>query len=144
MSEPSDQHGVAVTVLAVDDQPVFRHTARELIAATDGFQQVAEAGSGEQALALAAELHPELVLVDVRMPGMDGIETARRLIDQEPGTVVILVSLEAVVDLPATVAEAGAAAHIRKQELSPRALRALWRAHGHRHTARHAGADPAA
>ena len=101
MSEPSDQQHGAVTVLAVDDQAVFRHTARELIAATDGFQQIAEAGSGEQALALAAELHPELVLVDVRMPGMDGIETARRLVDQEPSAVVVLVSLEAVVDLPA-------------------------------------------
>lgn len=144
MPKPRDQHRGAVTVLAVDDQPVFRHTARELIAVTDGFQQIAEAGSGEQALALAAELHPELVLVDVRMPGMDGIETARRLVDQEPGIVVILVSLEAVVDLPTTVAGAGAAAHIRKQELSPRALRALWRAHGHRHPAGHAGADPVA
>lgn len=144
MSEPSDQRRGAVTVLAVDDQAVFRHTARELIAVTDGFQQVAEARSGEQALALAAELHPELVLIDVRMPGMDGVETARRLIDQEPGTVVVLVSLEAVVDLPATVAQAGAAAHVRKQELSPHVLRALWRAHGQRHAAGHAGADPAA
>jgi DNA-binding NarL/FixJ family response regulator len=144
MSEPSDRHRRAVTVLAVDDQPVFRHTARELIAATDGFQQIAEAGSGEQALVLAAELHPDLVLVDVRMPGMDGIETARHLIDQDPGTVVVLVSLEAPIDLPAAVGDAGAAAHIRKQELSPRALRALWRVHGHRQAPEHAGADPAA
>lgn len=142
MSAPLDQSRPAVTVLAVDDQPVFRHTARELIAATDGFQQIAEAGSGEQALALAAELHPDLVLVDVRMPGMDGIETTRRLIDQEPGTVVILVSLEAARDLPAAVADVGAAAHVRKQELSPRALRALWRSHGHGRAAEHAGADP--
>ena len=131
-----------MTVLAVDDQPVFRHTARELIAATDGFQQIAEAGSGEQALALAAELHPDLVLIDVRMPGMDGIETTRRLMDQEPGTVVILVSLEATIDLPSAVAEVGAAAHVRKQELSPGALRALWRSHGHGRAAKHAGADP--
>jgi DNA-binding NarL/FixJ family response regulator len=143
MSEPSDQRRTAVTVLAVDDQAVFRHTARELIAATDGFQQIAEAGSGRQALALAAELHPDLVLVDVRMPDMDGIETARRLIDQDPSAMVVLVSLEAAIDLPAAVAEAGAAAHVRKQELSPRTLRALWRAHGHRRAAKHAGADPA-
>jgi two-component system, NarL family, invasion response regulator UvrY len=133
-----------VTVLAVDDQAVFRHTARELIAATRGFQQVAEADSGEQALRLAAELHPDLVLVDVRMPGMDGIETARRLTDQDRGAVVVLVSLEAMVDLPATVAQSGAATHMRKQDLSPRALRALWSAHGgRRHAAEHAGADPA-
>jgi CheY-like chemotaxis protein len=134
-----------VTVLAVDDQAVFRHTARELIAATDGFQQIAEATSGEQALRLAAELHPDLVLVDVRMPGMDGIETARRLTDQGHAAIVVLVSLEALVDLPAAVAQAGAVAHIRKQDLSPRTLHALWRAHGgRRHAAEHAGADPAA
>lgn len=133
-----------VTVLAVDDQAVFRHTARELIAATPGFQQIAEATSGEQALRLAAELHPDLVLVDVRMPGMDGIETARRLSDQDHHTVVVLVSLEALVDLPAAIAQAGAAAHVRKQDLSPRALRRLWLAHGRRrHAPEHAGADPA-
>jgi two-component system, NarL family, invasion response regulator UvrY len=133
-----------VTVLAVDDQAVFRHTARELIAATPGFQQVAEADSGEQALRLAAELRPDLVLVDVRMPGMDGIETARRLTDQDHGAVVVLVSLEALVDLPAAVAQAGAVAHVRKQDLSPRTLRRLWGAHsGRRHAAEHAGSDPA-
>lgn len=133
-----------VTVLAVDDQAVFRHTVRELIAATDEFQQVAEANSGEQALRLAAELHPDLVLVDVRMPGMDGIETARRLHDQDRGAVVVLVSLEALVDLPAAVAQSGVAAHIRKQDLSPRTLRRLWLAHGgRRHAPEHARADPA-
>ena len=119
-----------VTVLAVDDQAVFRHTARELIAATEGFQQLAEAASGPQALRLAALLHPDLVLLDVRMPGMDGIETARRLVEQDPDVVVVLVSLEARVDLPSSVETAAAAAHIRKHQLTPRALRALWRAHG--------------
>lgn len=133
-----------VTVLAVDDQAVFRHTARELIAATRGFQQIAEATSGEQALRLAAELHPDLVLVDVRMPGMDGIETARRLIDQDHDVAVVLVSLDALVDLPAAAAQIGAVAHVRKQDLSPRTLSALWRAHGgRRHASEHAGADPA-
>src|SRR5881275_1617345 len=122
-----------ITVLAVDDRAVFLRATRELIAATPGFRQVGEAASGAEALQIAADLHPDLVLVDVRMPGMDGIETARRLVDQDADAVVILVSLEAAVDLPAAVADAGAAAHVRKQELSPRALRALWRAHGHRH-----------
>jgi two-component system, NarL family, invasion response regulator UvrY len=119
-----------VTVLAVDDQPVFLHAVRMLIAATDGFQQIAEASSGEQALRLAANLRPDLVLVDVRMPGMDGIETAQQLRRLDESAVVILVSLEEVVDLPASLASAGAAAHIRKQELSPRALQRLWSQHG--------------
>ena len=132
-----------VTVLAVDDQAVFRHTVRELIASTGDFQQVAEADSGAQALRLAAELHPDLVLVEVRVPGMDGIETARLLSDQDHGMVIVLVSLEALVDLPAAVAQSGAVAHIRKQDLSPRTLRGLWLAHGgRRHAPEHARADP--
>ena len=127
---------VPVTVLTVDDQPVVLHALRQLIAATDGFQQVAEALSGGQALQLAANLHPDLILVDVRMPGMDGIETARRLREQDAEAVVVLVSLEEVADLPSSIASAGAAAHVRKQDLSPRTLQRLWAAHGRAAVAR--------
>jgi two-component system, NarL family, invasion response regulator UvrY len=119
----------SVTVLAVDDQAVFRRAARSLIAATPGFEQVGEAASGAEALELAAQLHPDLVLVDVRMPGMDGIETARRLAQADPRPVVVLISVEAVPELPASVSEVGAAAHVRKQDLSVRTLGQLWNAH---------------
>jgi two-component system, NarL family, invasion response regulator UvrY len=128
-----------VTVLAVDDQPVFRRVAHSLIEATPGFEQVGEAASGAEALELVAHLRPDLVLVDVRMPEMDGIETARRLGETDPRPVVVLISLEEVPDLPASVAAAGAAAYIRKQDLSARTLSALWKAHGH--PAAHRGAD---
>ena len=114
-----------VTVLAVDDQPVFRRAVRELIAATEGFEQVGEAASGTEALELAAALHPDLVLLDVRMPGMDGIETARRLGAEEPDAFVVLISLEDAADLPAAV---GDCTHVRKQDLSPQMLRELWSA----------------
>jgi DNA-binding NarL/FixJ family response regulator len=129
--------GGPVTVLTVDDQPVLLHALRELLAATEGFQQIAEAFSGAQALRLAADLRPDLVLVDVRMPGMDGIETARRLRRLDAEAVVILVSLEEIADLPSSLASSGAAAHIRKQDLSPHALQQLWSAHGRAAIARH-------
>jgi DNA-binding NarL/FixJ family response regulator len=119
-----------VTVLAVDDQPVFRRVARDLIAATGGFEQVGEASCGEEALRLAAKLDPDLVLLDVRMPGMDGIETAKRLAGGHPRAVVVLISLEGLADLPSATRSAGAAAHVRKQDLSPHLLQALWDAHG--------------
>jgi len=119
-----------VTVLAVDDQPVFRRVARGLIAATPGFEQVGEAASGPEALKLVAELHPDLVLIDVRMPGMDGIETARRLAEVHDRAVVVLTSIEALPELPSVVASREAEAYIRKQDLTTSALREVWKAHG--------------
>jgi two-component system, NarL family, invasion response regulator UvrY len=118
-----------ITVLAVDDQAVFRRTARSLIAATPGFEQVGEAATGTEALALAADLRPDLVLLDVRMPEMDGIETARRLRGVHPDGVVVLISVEEVPELPSSVASVGAAAYLCKQQLSTRTLREVWAQH---------------
>ena len=115
-----------VTVLTVDDKRIFLRTARSLIEATPGFEQVGEAASGEEALELAAHLRPDLVLVDVRMPGMDGVETARRLTEADPATTVVLISLEEVPQLSTAVDRAGAAGYIRKQDLSTRSLAELW------------------
>ncbi|MEX1142843.1 MAG: response regulator transcription factor [Thermoleophilaceae bacterium] len=119
-----------VTVLAVDDQEVFRRVARDLIAATPGFEQVGEAASGPEALELAAELRPDLVLIDVRMPGMDGIETARRLAQADHHSIVVLTSVEPVPELPSSVTSVGAEAYLRKQDLTTEALREIWSAHG--------------
>lgn len=119
-----------VTVLTVDDQQVFRRAARKLIAATPGFLQVGEAASGHQALKLAAELRPDMVLVDVRMPDMDGLETTRRLAETAPDAVLVLISLEEVPELPSAIGSVGAAAHVRKQSLSTGALQEIWKEHG--------------
>ena len=83
-----------VGVVTVDDQAPFRSVAREVIDATDGFELLGEAESGEEALALAERLAPDLVVVDVRMPGMDGFETARRLSAANPATTILLVSTD--------------------------------------------------
>lgn len=123
---------MAVGVLTVDDQQVFRRAMASLIAAAPEFEQVGEASSGAEALALAADLRPDLVLVDVRMPGMDGIETARRLADANPRPAVVLISIDEVPDAEAAIASSGAAAYVRKQELSTRKLHELWAAIGRR------------
>jgi CheY-like chemotaxis protein len=122
-SGEDDPH--VVRVLAVDDQPVFLRAAHALIAATPGFEQVGQATSGQEALELAAALHPDLVLLDVRMPGMDGLETARRLADADRDMLVVLISLEPIPDVP----PAAVAAHVRKQDLSVRCLQDLWAVH---------------
>jgi two-component system, NarL family, invasion response regulator UvrY len=121
-----------ITVLTVDDQPVFLRAAQQLIAATVGFVEVGQAASGPAALALAAEVRPDLVLLDLRMPGMDGVETARRLLAADPDVVVVLISLGEGADVSSSAVSAGVAAHVRKQELSTRTLSEIWAAHGGR------------
>ena len=116
----------AVTVLAVDDQAIFLRTVGALVAATPGFEQVGAATSGPEALELAAALEPDLVLLDVRMPGMDGIETARRLAEAGSRSVVVLISIDELSDVPLP----GAAGHVRKRDLSVLALRRIWDIHG--------------
>jgi two-component system, NarL family, invasion response regulator UvrY len=117
----------SVTVLTVDDQAVFRRAVGDLIAATPGFEEVGQAASGAEALELAGTLHPDLVLLDVRMDDMDGIETAQRLQASGCDAVLVLISLN---EVPEAAAARGVAAHVRKQELSTRTLRELWAAHG--------------
>jgi DNA-binding NarL/FixJ family response regulator len=119
-----------VSVVTVDDQQVFLSAARDVIEATPGFTSVAEVGSGEEALLVVDQHEPELVLVDVRMPGIDGIETVRRIKEAHPEVVAVLISLEEPANLPAAAATSGAVALVRKQDFGSRMLRALWVAHG--------------
>jgi two-component system, NarL family, invasion response regulator UvrY len=119
-----------VKVMTVDDQAVFLDAAREVIEATAGFVHVGEARSGEEALTLVEELDPDLVLIDLRMPGIDGLETARRVRLSRPGATTVLISTAEAESLPAGFATCGAAAFVRKQEFRPSLLRRLWAEHG--------------
>jgi len=119
-----------VEVLTVDDQAVFRAVAREVIDATPGFETAGEAGAGPEALELIHDTRACLALVDVRMPGMDGVETARRLRAADPELVVLLISLEDACDLPSSVSTCGAAALVSKRDFGPALLRELWTVHG--------------
>jgi DNA-binding NarL/FixJ family response regulator len=118
-----------VGVVVVDDQIVFRQVVRDVIAMTPGFEMVGEAPSGEEALATVDDLHPDLVLLDVRMPGMDGVETAARLCSADPSVVVVLISIDEAPYLPGGVSSSGAAEIVRKQDFGSSLLRRVWRSH---------------
>ncbi len=113
-------------VLAVDDQASFRQVLRRLVEATASLRSVGEADSGEEAVALAAELEPDLVVMDVRMPGIGGIEAARRIKELRPATLVLLVSTTHPDHLPGAVDESGADGILSKGELRPHVLDELW------------------
>jgi two-component system, NarL family, invasion response regulator UvrY len=115
-----------VDVLTVDDSPEFLSAVRELIAETAGFRAVGEAASAEEGLAAASRLDPDLVLLDVRLGGMDGIQAARRLHEASPHVVILLISVEDLTDVPAAARDCGAAAFVRKDRLTPATLGALW------------------
>jgi DNA-binding NarL/FixJ family response regulator len=126
--DPRSPNG-EVPVLIVDDQAPFRTVARTVVGLAPGFSVVAEAESGEQALELAGAHHPGLVLMDINMPGINGIEASREILEREPSTTVILLSTYTQQDLPADARSCGAAAYVHKEDLSPALLRQLWNDH---------------
>jgi two-component system invasion response regulator UvrY len=124
---PSAPTGDAlVGVLTVDDDARFLRLAHDVVTATPGFDPVGEAQTGEDAVALVTALRPQLVLMDVRMPGMGGIEAARRIMRDGRGEVsVVLMSSDPNLLVPEAVPDETVGV-LRKERLSPRALRALW------------------
>jgi DNA-binding NarL/FixJ family response regulator len=132
MEQADDPMNVAefVRVLVVDDQAPFRAAARAVIARVEGFELVAEATSGEEAVELVDLLHPTVVLMDINMGAMDGLEATRIITSTHPETLVILVSTYTEADMPPAARTCGAAAYVNKDELSPRVVRRLWEAGG--------------
>jgi DNA-binding NarL/FixJ family response regulator len=113
---------VTVTVLVVDDQLPFRLAARAVVSRADGFELVGEAASGEEAVSMVAELRPELVLMDINMPGINGIEATRQVMVTAPSTVVFLCSTYQLADLPTDATTSGARAYVNKEEFGPDVL----------------------
>jgi DNA-binding NarL/FixJ family response regulator len=129
-SPPVENEGVRV--LVVDDQAPFRRAAQAVLLMTDGFESVAEAETGEDAVEAVGRLHPDLVLMDINMPGINGIEATRQIMAASPDTFVILLSTYNADDLPADARQSGAIAYVHKEEFAPNLLEDIWehRAHG--------------
>lgn len=117
---------MAVRVLIVDDLVPFRRVARAVIDACDGFEAVGEASSGEEAVLAAGLLRPDLVLMDVNLPGIDGMEATRQIRAQSRAPVVLLLSTWDS-DLGAGAVQCGAADYIPKSRFGPEQLVVAWR-----------------
>ena len=115
-----------VRVLVADDRPPFRRAMSTILRATPGFELLDEAVSGEDAVALTRALCPDVVLMDVRMPGMGGIEATRRIRAIADETVVVLVSSYPEQDLPRAARNCGAVAFVPKQRFGRQVLEDLW------------------
>ena len=117
---------MTVRVLIVDDQEPFRLAARMVIELTDGFEVVGEAETGEDSVTMAADLHPDLVLMDVNLPGINGLDATREILTASDTVVVLLLSTYEEAEYAPRAAECGAAAYIPKSEFGPDRLESAW------------------
>ena len=117
---------MTVKVLTVDDQLPFRVAARLVFDLLDDFEVVGEAGSGEEALELVASLAPDLVVMDINLPGMNGVEATRLIAAGHPAPVVLLVSTYEADDLPMGASTSGALAYVHKEHFDADLVEQLW------------------
>jgi DNA-binding NarL/FixJ family response regulator len=124
-AQQGDQLAVGpVRVLVIDDNKACRTALAEVVSTAEQFTLAGCADSGQEALQLLPRLNPHLVLLDVRMPWLDGPETARRILIRQPEAVVVLVSTSPGLD--SLVASCGATAFLSKSKVSPKRLSEIW------------------
>ena len=116
-----------VRVWVVDDQASFRRATAATVAVTDDFVMVGECETGESAVERIRDGGADIVLMDIHMPGMGGIEATRRIRAAQPDLLVVLMSTYDIEDLPAAASACGAAAYLHKERLSPEVLSRIWR-----------------
>ena len=112
-------------ILIADDHPLFRDGLRVLLESVHDMQVVGEAPSGEDVEALASALQPEVILMDIKMPGLNGIEATRRILSAAPGIKILIVSMFEDDDSVFAALRAGARGYILKGAVQAETLRAI-------------------
>lgn len=129
LGSPREVHPRRARVLAVDDDRPFLALLELVVRASNELETAGEAESGERAIELADELQPEIVVMDVRMPGMGGISAAKQIKVSHPSTLVLLISTTPPDELPREADDCGADAVIWKSQLGPKLLDEIWIRH---------------
>jgi two-component system invasion response regulator UvrY len=119
-----------IKVLLIDDHKLVRTGIRKILEESAGIQVVGEADDGERGLELAKQLQPDVVLLDVSMPGIGGLEATRLLLEHDPSTKVIVVSVHAQEPVPGKLLEAGAFGYLTKACAADEVVTAVRRVHG--------------
>jgi DNA-binding NarL/FixJ family response regulator len=120
------EHMEDVKVLIVDDQLPFREASRMVVEMTDGFDVVGEAENGEEAVEMASSLKPDLVLMDVQMPGIDGLEATRRIMDLDDPPFVLVMSTHESGNFEGPAQDAGALGFVPKSSFGMDTLEDVW------------------
>jgi DNA-binding NarL/FixJ family response regulator len=114
-----------VSVLIADDQRLFAQALEAILSADERIQIVATAGNGQAALELAREHRPQVVLMDIAMPVMDGIEATGAIRSELPGTSVIVLTGSAAAQDVSRARAAGAAGYVTKDQIAGDLVRAI-------------------
>ena len=112
--EDSTQNGEPIRVIVADDHPVFRDGLKSLLDSIPDTQFVADASTGEEAIEKAESSQPDVVLMDIRMPGLNGIEATRRIVETSPGTAVLMLTMLEDDDTVFAAMKAGARGYLLK------------------------------
>jgi DNA-binding NarL/FixJ family response regulator len=114
-----------VRVLIADDHPHFRDGLRALLLSASDLEVVGEAGDGEETISLAAELQPDVILMDLNMPGVGGIEATRRILRTSPHIAILVISMFEDDDSIFAALQAGARGYLLKGALKAEILRSI-------------------
>ena len=120
-----------IRVLIADDHPLFRDGLTALLTEGPDTELAGAATNGTEAVDLARETQPDVVVMDLHMPGLNGVEATRRIVAAEPEAVVILCSTYTPQDLPPDASTSGALTYVNKEEFGPSELKRIW---AERHT----------
>ncbi|HWQ83004.1 MAG TPA: response regulator transcription factor [Anaerolineales bacterium] len=118
-----------VRVLIVDDHAILRDGIRSMLERYDDIQLVGEAGDGRQALALVAALKPDIVLMDINMPEMNGLEATRLIVEQHPQTKVLILTQHDNHEYVTSLLQAGAAGYVLKRSGGRDLINAIHQVH---------------